>query len=292
MAIHALVPAQEQIQSEVEPLPEGLVEAGVYPTATEGAERGLVILAAGAPYWLTPSAAGHHLFVEPEAVQRARTHLAKYERERIGWPPAPIVDPWIMRRADTLPPLLWALSVLAIFRFKANWTAKGALDAAAVFVQGEWWRPVTALFLHADAAHVISNALGGILVFTAVLSTFGRWRGVVGLALAGILGNLAVAAAHYPGPYRSVGASTAIFAGLGLLTGRAIRVIARTRHPHRWRAMFVPFAAGLTVFALHGAGAQRVDIGAHLAGFLVGLLMGFIAGPGRSPATGIELRSP
>jgi membrane associated rhomboid family serine protease len=143
---------------------------------------------------------------------------------------------------------------------------------------------VTALFLHADASHVTSNALGGLLVFSATLSTFGWLRGWTLLAIASVVGNLAVAAVNFPQPYISVGASTAIFAGVGLLTGRAVRVAWRSSHPYRWRAMFVPLAAGLTVLALHGAGGQRVDVGAHLTGFLAGVVFGFVAGIPRTPA--------
>ena len=123
--------------------------------------------------------------------------------------------------------------------------ARSELDPVGlVFVFGELWRAVTSLFLHADAAHVISNSLAGVLVFSAVLSTIGRLRGWLLLAFASIGGNLAVAAVNHSIAYRSVGASTAIFAGVGLLSGRAIGVVSRTRHPHRWRAMFVPLAAG------------------------------------------------
>ena len=103
--------------------------------------------------------------------------------------------------------------------------------------------------------------------------------------LASIAGNLTVAALNYPGPYRSLGASTAIFAGLGLLTGRAIRVLRRPGRPHPWRAMFAPLAAGITLLALFGAGGLQTDVGAHLMGFAAGLVLGFAAGlpsPGRA----------
>jgi rhomboid protease GluP len=271
-------PCMSQLDSPellVEPLPENLVEVGSYATRVEGESHGLVVLALGAPYWLVSSGDGERLLVEPALAARARVHLAAYDRESLGWPPAPIADPWQAREFHIVLPLLWSALVLALFRLPANWIDAGILDARAVFDRGEWWRPATALFLHADAAHVISNALSGILLFTAVTTTFGRLRGWVCLALAAVVGNFAVAAAHYPGPYRSLGASTAIFAGLGLLTGRALRVVTRTRHPHRWRAMFAPLAAGATVFALHGAGGLRVDVGAHLAGFIAGLGLGF-----------------
>jgi len=177
--------------------------------------------------------------------------------------------------------------VLAIFceqGFRVGWLDQGAMDAQAVFDRGEWWRLGTALFLHADLAHLLSNLLSGIFVFSAVLSTIGLLRGWLLLAVSSLLGNLAAAAVNYAADYRSIGASTAIFAGLGLLTGRAIRVVVRSSHPHRWRTMFVPLAAGLTVLGLYGAGGVHVDVLAHLTGFAAGLALGFAAGLPRSAA--------
>src|SRR5690606_15365544 len=96
---------------------------------------------------------------------------------------------------------------------RANgWTAAGALDARALFERGEWWRPLTALFLHADAAHLLSNLMSGGFVLSAVLTTMGRWRGWLLLAVAAVTGNLAAAALHGTGEYRSLGASTGVFA--------------------------------------------------------------------------------
>jgi hypothetical protein len=48
--------------------------------------------------------------------------------------------------------------------------------------------------------------------------------------------------------------------------------------------MFAPLAAGLIVLALYGAGPQPIDVGAHLAGFLVGLATGFVASLTMAPA--------
>jgi membrane associated rhomboid family serine protease len=274
----ALEPSEEHPAPSEE---DGLVEVGLYPSMADAAERGLVVLAAGYSYWMSETAGGCRLLIEREAVDESRYHLAAYEREKTGWPPPPITDPWRPGKTDLFTPLLWAVSVLLTFNYAIGqpvWVERGALRSVAVFEGGEWWRVVTALFLHADAAHVVSNALSGLLVFSAVGSTFGRARGWLLLLISSVLGNVAVAAVNYPGPYSSIGASTAIFAGVGLLTGRSIRVAWRSDHPHRWRAMFGPFAAGVTVLALHGAGGQRVDVGAHLTGFLAGLMVGFAAG--------------
>jgi membrane associated rhomboid family serine protease len=267
---------------------DALVEAGTYATAEQGAAHGLVVLATGNPYWLEPGPGGFRLLVEREGADLVRRHLAAYDRESRRWPPPPITDPWTPGKFEYITPLLWAVTVLALYQqggTAAAWTEWGVLDARAVFGQGEVWRAATALFLHADAAHVITNALGGLLVFPAVLSTLGRLRGWLLLLGAAVAGNLAVAVINFPGPYASLGASTAIFAGVGLLTGRTVRVAWGSRHPHRWRAMFAPFAAGVTVLALYGAGGQRVDVGAHLAGFIAGLIGGFVAGLRVSPTS-------
>ncbi|MCX6954411.1 MAG: rhomboid family intramembrane serine protease [Verrucomicrobia bacterium] len=271
-------------------MPTDLVEVGVYATGKEAFDHGLVVLALGRPYWLVEAPGGHRLLVEAEVAERVRVQLSRFDRERLRWPPKPLPLGTMTYATDLITPLLWAVAVLAVFSLQGThpaWAEAGAVDAAAIFDRGEWWRIGTALWLHADGAHVISNALSGLLLFTAVVKTLGRLRGWLLVMAAAGLGNLAVAALAYPGPYRSLGASTAIFAGLGLLTGRMLRVLSRAEHPHRWRAMLVTLGSGVVVLALYGAGggAAHVDIGAHVAGFLAGLALGFAAGRIRGEAS-------
>jgi membrane associated rhomboid family serine protease len=263
------------------PFPGDLAEAGAYLTASEGFDHGLVVLAMGLPYWLVPSGARFRLLVEPQALDEVRGQLACFDRESIGWPPRPPAQA-PGRRFELATPLVWAVAVLAVFCGQSIWPGRleeaGALDTQAVFDHGEWWRLGTALFLHADIGHLVSNGLSGIFAFSAVLSTIGPRRGWLLLALASLTGNLAIAALNYPGPYQSLGASTAIFAGLGLLTGHAVRAIPGDRRPAHWQAVFAPLAAGITLLGLFGAGGLHVDVGAHATGFAAGLLWGFVAG--------------
>lgn len=268
-----------------EPMPADLVEAGVYGTAREGFEHGLVVLALGRPCWLVPGEAGHRLLVEPAALALVGEQLAKFDRESADWPPHAHDESAPRRSVEMASPLLWSLVLLASFQAQGRWpgwTDFGALDTQAVYDRGEYWRPLTSLFLHADAGHLVSNALSGVAVFAAVLTTFGRRRGWLFVAAAAIAGNFAAAGLHYPGPYRSIGASTAVFAALGLLTGRAIRIGLATRPPYRWRAMLVPFAAGVAVLGLFGAGGVQIDVLAHATGFTAGLALGFAAIGARS----------
>ena len=261
-------------------LPDELAEVGRYGTTQEGFEHSLVVLALGRACWLMAAETGYRLLVEAPAAELARRELAIYDRESAGWPPPMPSSLAAARRLDLVTPLFWAAAVLAVFRWQLlhlDWADAGALDTAAVFGQGEWWRAVTALFLHSDGQHLASNLVAGVFVFAAVLSGFGRARGWLLVGASAVLGNVIVAAAHYPGPYRSLGASTAVFAALGLLTGRAVRLAAGALHPHRWRSFFVPAMAGVSVLALYGAGGPQVDVFAHGAGFSVGAVLGFIA---------------
>ena len=268
-------------------LPENLGEAGFYRAAQEGFEHSLVVLALGYVCWLMPAEGGFRLLVESAGLERVRTELWKYDRESVDWPPLVKPDQPTLTHWDFFTPLLWTLIVIAVFRFQWShpaWIAAGALDSNAIFKRGEWWRGLTALFLHEDAVHLVSNLCFGVVFFSAVLSGFGRARGWLLIAVAAVAGNLAVAALRYPGEYRSIGASTAIFAALGLLTGRSVRHAAKAKHPHRARILFIPAAAGLMMLALYGVGGPTVDVLAHFSGFCFGAVLGFIADRPKSAA--------
>ena len=264
-----------------------LIAVGVYPTFAAGSEHGLVVLAMGRPYWLVVSGDAFALLVETAGHVAVREQLARFDRESVGWPPPPLEVGARVRPSHLLLPMLWTIALFAAYWGQQEWPetfAAGTLDARAVFTGGEWWRAVTALFLHADSGHLVSNALSGIFVFAVIAATLGTVRGWLLLFAAAVAGNLASAAAQYPDDYRSLGASTAVFAGLGILTGRALRVALRGGAAQRWQAIGVPFGAGLTVLALFGAGGQRVDLGAHVCGFAAGLLLGFLGTPRTTPA--------
>ena len=285
---------------------EGWAEAGAYENAATGFDHGLVALAMGLPYVLREKTTeageggGYALLVPPEARDVVREQLELFERENAGWPPAPRREVLPGRWRDALFfAVLWALGAMGVFAAQTRWPELApslAMDARAVFSDGEWWRPFTALFLHADAGHLMSNLPGGVFLFAAVLSVWGGARGAALLVASAAMGNLAVGAANFPAEYRSLGASTAVFAALGLLTGRAVRTLfAEHVSSKRWRALLAPLGAGATMLMLYGAGAgeTRVDVPAHAAGFVAGLLAGvFFAGAGKRSGETAENERP
>jgi rhomboid protease GluP len=154
------------------------------------------------------------------------------------------------------------------------WFERGSADAERILL-GELWRTVTALTLHADVAHVLANALFGALFLSAVCGALGAGVGCALVLLAGAGGNLANAlfqSSHHV----SVGASTAVFGAVGLLSG--LGVARRRRQRSLRRHAWVPIGAGLAILAMLGTTGTRVDLWAHLFGLLVGGALGIPVG--------------
>jgi membrane associated rhomboid family serine protease len=154
----------------------------------------------------------------------------------------------------------------------ARWFERGAADAGAM-IEGEVWRSVTALTLHAGGGHILANAVVGALFFGAVCAVFGPGVGLWLILVSGAGGNLINAWLRGPG-YSGVGASTAVFGAVGILAGSQL---ARYRRPGlgRGRAL-VPVLAGLGLVLLLGANPET-DVLAHAFGFLAGVGLGAAA---------------
>src|SRR5437867_4151193 len=138
---------------------------------------------------------------------------------------------------------------------RSEWFQHGGADATRMMA-GEWWRAVTALTLHADAPHLLGNALAGALLVTAVCQQLGPGVGLWLVLLAGAGGNALTAAVHGAG-HVSVGASTAIFGAVGILAG--LRILTPGRVGSRLGKWWVVTATSLVLLALLGTGPNAGD---------------------------------
>src|SRR5690606_10976229 len=201
--------------------------------------------------------------------------IAAYRAERETTPaPAPALGnhpgAWIGVGAYAAVLMLFAILTEQAM-LGVDWRRAGVLIAHAV-IGSEWWRAVTALTLHSDTGHLANNVgFGGFFGFF-----LGRYfgPGVAWLAIlaAGFAGNV-LNAAIQPADHRSIGASTAVFGALGLLTAYAWR---RGPRHGSFRARFAPIAAGIGLLAFTGTGGENTDIFAHLTGFATGLAIGAV----------------
>jgi membrane associated rhomboid family serine protease len=225
------------------------------------------------------------LFVAPAVVDAAVRQLRTYEREN---PPRRrvLLRPEGTHAGAWAGPLGYALVVLAVAwlaghkAWATDWFSAGVLDTAA-FRTGEAWRAVTALTLHFDVAHLLGNLGFGAL--------FG-WLAaqLLGPGIAFGAGTLAAAAANVlnasfqPAEHVSAGASTAVFALLGLLAAYAWR--RRADQGDRWAYRWAPLIAGVCLLAFTGVGGERTDVLAHLTGFIAGGVAGLLLALRRQPA--------
>ena len=143
--------------------------------------------------------------------------------------------------------------------------------SAADILDGEYYRVVTALMLHSDDVHLAGNMIGLFVFGTAVCAVTGWGIGWLMILMCGASGNL-VNAWMYESAHVSIGASTAVFGAVGILTG--YQILSHSRTSVRFGAAMVPLACGLALLGMLGSAGVQVDIMAHLFGFLCGLAAG------------------
>jgi rhomboid protease GluP len=258
----------------------------VTPDSRLADEWALVLITQGLSPSLHHDEAGVVLSVPAAEVEMALAGLAAYEQENT----APVQN---QNGADDVARLIAGIvvagvlilshAVVARWKETAPWFDRGSADASRI-LDGELWRTVTALTLHADLVHLFSNAVAAAIFVAALSSLVGAGLAVALLVVTGACGNLANALIQGYS-HISVGASTAIFGAVGALG--TLGLVRRRREPTRKRGAWIPIAAALGLLAMLGTGTGRTDLLAHLFGFFSGALLGvpvglfFPAPPGR-----------
>lgn len=237
----------------------------------------LVLDSRSIPCCIDTDGSNWQLLVPEQHLVSARNELRIYEEHNRNWPPP--FPPARMLVENTLP----TVSILILLATFHNLTllgfslpGRGMIDLneigaahAAAILNGQWWQLVTALTLHADLMHLLSNlTIGGVFIIL-LCRELGSGLAWSLLLASGAFGNLFNAWVQSP-DHRSIGASTAVFGAVGLLAA-----ISMVRHSHHLqRRWFVPVAAGLALLAILGTEGKNTDLGAHLFGFGAGTLLG------------------
>jgi rhomboid protease GluP len=138
---------------------------------------------------------------------------------------------------------------------------------------GEWWRLVTALFVHVGPRHVLGNVATLLVLGPALAAALGAGRFALVYVLAGAAGN-ALSYRYMPPDVVTAGASGAILGVLGALGGQRLRFAASARY-RGWQVV----AAILAYLAVAVGAGPEVDSFAHVGGLLAGLALGLIIPP-------------
>jgi rhomboid protease GluP len=207
---------------------------------------------------------------------RATHEIVAYDREnhdtlprRDGPLPAP---PRLEVALSFWAVLLFFFAATRHEAFSLDWLGKGAAQSG-LMLGGEWWRATTALCLHISSVHLLSNLAFGTVFLLLLAQLTGAGVAALSMVTAGTMGNALNALVQTP-QHTSIGASTAIFAGLGIIVAlrqstRLGNVVFKLRH-------WTPVGGGLALLAFLGFSGENTDILAHVMGFGSGVVAGFV----------------
>ena len=145
----------------------------------------------------------------------------------------------------------------------------GQLLGPLVVRDGEWWRIVTAAFLHGSIVHIAFNMIALFQVGNVVEMLFGKVRFVLLYAIATAGSGFAIIAFSYNQP--TLGASGAIFGLFGALVAVGLRLGSRGRSLIGQVLPIVGINLVLT-FTIPGISASG-HVGGLITGFLAGLVL-------------------
>ena len=254
------------------------VPVGVTPEEELANLWSLVLHAADIEHGLRHGETGWQLLVAEENISEAREELLLFSEENRNWPPERTARSGQESVVENSPPVLPVMGALVVFHAvtggglgRGHWFDLGALDRARVMDDGQWWRLITALTLHADSVHLLGNIFFGGLLVHSLCRHLGSGIAWFSVLLAGVLAN-AINVLLHGESYRSVGFSTAVFGMVGMLSGMRLRRIGG------WQEMVLALGSAASLLALMGASGERTDLGAHFWGVVVGLLVGVLLG--------------
>jgi rhomboid protease GluP len=157
----------------------------------------------------------------------------------------------------------------------------GALYGPLIALKGEWWRLLSAMFLHGGMTHLLMNMVSLYIVGRGMELYFSRQAYLLIYLFSGLLGALASLFMHPESV--GIGASGAIFGVFGALAGFFLAY--RKRIATHSREFMKDFAAILGVNLMLGFSIESIDVSAHIGGLLAGFVGGFMLS--RNPRQGV-----
>ena len=236
---------------------------------------GLVLDAYGIPYSTIRSGSGWKILVDKTIHDRARDLIEQYieENQESLLPDAQKTETY--QRTFTgiwVSLILMAISIAVNMSGSVEKIVREYGASAYYILNGEIYRTVTALMLHASYPHLVGNMVGIAIFGTAVCNITGAGVGWLMILLTGILGNLANAVLFRYG-HISIGASTSVFGAVGILA--AYQLSRKMKIAGQRMKAWLPLAGGLALLGLLGS-SKHSDLTAHLFGFLAGIFLGLI----------------
>ncbi len=259
--------------------PQAPQQQSIAPQKAKPEHAMLVLHALAVPVRAVSGKDGVRLYVPPLYTRKAERELGAFEAEqKAPLPPAPashMYNNTALMLAFLAFMALWFAFIsgslplgAAVLPDYAEWVARGKLDIGAIRFDGQWFRLVTALGLHADSAHLVANLVLGGPFIVLLGRSMGFGPALCVMLASGTLGN-AFSLIYRPGYFTSLGFSTCLFGVIG-----ALAALEAARRYQSRKNLFLPLAAGLAFLAMFGTEGAQTDVGAHASGLLAGMLVG------------------
>ncbi|MBI3207367.1 MAG: rhomboid family intramembrane serine protease [Candidatus Solibacter usitatus] len=148
-------------------------------------------------------------------------------------------------------------------------------------VRGQYWRLVTAGFLHGGVLHILMNMWALMDLGAQVEEMYGSARLLVFYFVASVAGFIA---SSFWSPALSIGASAAVFGLIGAMIALGVRH--NTAMGSAIRGHYIRWAIYGFLFGL--LPGLQVDNAAHLGGLAAGFGIAYVAGEPRMPGSKTE----
>lgn len=148
----------------------------------------------------------------------------------------------------------------------------GALYAPYVVLEHQWWRILSAMFLHGGMTHLLMNLFSLYLIGRGVENYFDKKSYLLLYFFSGIIGGLVSVYVHPDSV--GVGASGAIFGLFGALAG--FFFAHKETITSHFKAFMKEFATILGLNLIIGLSIASIDVSAHIGGLVIGAMGGFI----------------
>lgn len=163
------------------------------------------------------------------------------------------------------------LYILVFFPFlPTNWIFEAFSGVNLYIMQGEWWRLVTPIFLHASFAHMLFNSFSLVIFGPPLEQMFGKIRFFILYLSTGIIANIATFILK-PLTYIHVGSSGAIFGLFGIYI--AIILFSKELMSYNNKQVVITILAlGFIMTFLQ----PNINVTAHMMGFISGFFLGIV----------------
>jgi len=182
------------------------------------------------------------------------------------------------------PVVTWVLLALIGVAFVVETLAGGSQNTGVLvrlgakvtplIAAGEYWRLLTAMFLHIGLMHLLFNGYALFIIGTELEQLLGAGRFLAIYLLAGLGGNLA---SYAFSPNLAAGASGAVFGLIGALA--AFFALHRETLGAWGQRRFLNIAGLIVINLIFGFVQPGIDNLAHLGGLLCGLVLGWALAP-------------